>query len=64
MVLLAGIDYSTKPFLENMKSPIHATSHASTALDNGFASLSKFQLHGTIAAGDGFVFRMVNWDLF
>jgi hypothetical protein len=28
-------------------------------MGNGFVSLSKYQLHGTIAAGDGIVFRMI-----
>jgi hypothetical protein len=34
-------------------------SHELSALENGFASLSKFLLHGTFAAGDGIVFKMI-----
>jgi hypothetical protein len=35
---------------------LNAINHS---MQNGFASLSNYQLHGTIAAGDGIVFRMI-----
>jgi hypothetical protein len=56
---LNAIDHSTNPFLDNIKSPIHATPEELSAMENDIASLSKYQLHGTIAAGDGKVFRMI-----
>jgi hypothetical protein len=56
---LHAIDNSTNPFLDNIKSPIHASDDELTELEEGFASLSEFKLRGTIAAGDGIVFRMV-----
>jgi hypothetical protein len=56
---LTAIDQSTNPFLDNIKSPIHATAEELAALEHGFAALSDFQLRGTIAAGDGIVFKMI-----
>ena len=40
------------------ESPIYATAAELEALELDFAKLSKYQLRGTIAAGDGIVFRM------
>ena len=54
-----AIDRSTDPFLDNIKSPIHCTAEELSGLENGFASLSQFKLHDTVAAGDGVVFRMM-----
>jgi hypothetical protein len=56
---LTAIDQSTNPFLDNIKSPIHATAKELAELEHGFAALSDFQLRGTIAAGDGIVFEMI-----
>ncbi len=56
---LNAIDRSTDPFLDNIKSPIHATMQQLESLEHGFATLSDFKLHGTIAAGDGIVFKMM-----
>jgi hypothetical protein len=56
---LNAIDRSTDPFLDNIKSPTHCTAKELDRLENGFAALSQFKLHGTVAAGDGIVFRMV-----
>jgi hypothetical protein len=56
---LNAIDCSADPFLDNIKSPIHCTAEELVTLENGFASLSQFKLRGTVAAGDGIVFRMV-----
>ena len=55
---LNAIDRSTDPFLDNIKSPIHATAQQLESLEHGFAKLSHFKLRGTIAAGDGIVFKM------
>lgn len=54
-----AMDRSTDPFLDNIKSPIHCTAEELSRLESGFASLSQFKLHGTVAAGDGAVFRMM-----
>jgi hypothetical protein len=56
---LLAIDYSTDPFIDNIKSPIHASSEALEEMEQGFAKLSQYNLSGTIAAGDGIVFRMI-----
>jgi hypothetical protein len=56
---LHAIDNSTDPFLDNIKSPVHASDDKLMELEEGFASLSKFKLRGTVAAGDGLVFHMV-----
>jgi hypothetical protein len=56
---LNAIDHSTNPFLDNIKSPIHGTPEELSAMENGFAKHSKYQVHGTIAAGDGIVFRII-----
>ena len=56
---LHAIDRSTDPFLDNIKSPIYATPEQLEALEEGFAKMSNFKLRGTIAAGDGIVFRMI-----
>ncbi len=56
---LTAIDQSTDPFLDNIKSTIHATAKELAALEHGFVALSDFQLRGTIAAGDGIVFKMI-----
>jgi hypothetical protein len=55
---LHAIDQSTDSFLDNIKSPIYKTDDELEELENGFASLSNFKLRGTVAAGDGVVFRM------
>ncbi len=49
-------DSSTDPFLDNIKSPIHASDNKLMDLEEGFMSLSMYKLHGTVAAGDGIVF--------
>jgi hypothetical protein len=56
---LTAIDQSTDSFLDNIKSPIHATVEELDTLEHGFAALSDLQLRGTIAAGDGIVFKMI-----
>jgi hypothetical protein len=56
---LHAIDRSADPFLDNIKSPIYATPEQLEALEEGFAKMSNFKLRGTIAAGDGIVFRMI-----
>jgi hypothetical protein len=55
---LNAIDHSRDPLLDNIKSPIHATASELEALELDFAKLSKYQLRGTIAAGNGIVFWM------
>ena len=55
---LHAIDQSTDPFLDNIKSPTRATEEEREKLEHGFAELSNFKLRGTVAAGDGVVFRM------
>jgi hypothetical protein len=52
------LDQCTDPFLNNIRSPIHATAAELQELEHGFAQLSDFKLRGTVAAGDGIVFRM------
>lgn len=46
-------------FLDNIKPPIHDAEDELSAMQNGFTSLSKYQLHGTVAAGDDIVFRVI-----
>jgi hypothetical protein len=55
---LDAIDHSQDPLLDNIKMPIHATAADLEALELGFASLSNYQLRGTIAVGGGIVFWM------
>jgi len=55
---LDAIDSSMHTYLDNIKSPIHATAKELSQLELGFAELSDFKLRGTVAAGDGIVFRM------
>jgi len=55
---LNAIDRSRDPLLDNIKSPIYATAAELESFELDFAKLSKYQLRGTIAAGDGIVFRM------
>jgi hypothetical protein len=55
---LNAINHSWDSLLDNIKSPIHATAAELEALELDFAKLSKYQPRGTIAAGDGIVFRM------
>ncbi len=52
-------DHFTDPFIDNIKSPIHATSEELEEMEQGFAKLSQYHLSGTIAAGDGIVFKMI-----
>jgi hypothetical protein len=54
-----AIDHSTDPFIDNIKSPIHATSEELEEMEQGFAKLSQYNLSGTITAGDGIVFKMI-----
>jgi hypothetical protein len=56
---LLAIYHSTDPFINNIKSPIHATSEELEEMEKGFAKLSQYNLSGTIAAGDGLVFKMI-----
>jgi hypothetical protein len=56
---LLAIDSSTHPFIDNIKSPIYATSEELEEMEEGFAKLSQYNLSGTIAAGDGIVFKMI-----
>jgi hypothetical protein len=55
---LDAIDSSKHKYLDNIKSPIHITAEELSRLELGFAELTDFKLRGTIAAGDGIVFRM------
>jgi hypothetical protein len=52
------IDKSMDPFLDNIKSPVHATTQQLESLEHGFATLSDFKLCGTVAASDSIVFKM------
>jgi hypothetical protein len=54
-----AIDHSTDPFIDNIKSPIHATSEELEEMEQGFAKLSQYNLSGTFAAGNGIVFKMI-----
>jgi hypothetical protein len=56
---LHAIDNSTDPFLDNIKSPIHASDDKLMELEEGFVSLSDYKLCGMVAVGDGIVFHMV-----
>jgi hypothetical protein len=56
---LDAIDCSLHPFLNNIKSPINSSPEELETLENGFAKLSDYKLRGTVAAGDGVVFKMV-----
>jgi len=56
---IIAIDKSIHPFLNNIKSPIQASAEELEVLEDGFARLSGYRLRGTVAAGDGVVFRMV-----
>ena len=53
-----AIDRSTDPFLDNIKSPTMRTEEELEKLEYDFAELCSFNLRGTVAAGDGVVFRM------
>jgi len=55
---LHAIDRSTDPFLDNIKSPTMQTEFELEELEHGFTELCKFQLHGTVAAVEGVVFKM------
>lgn len=55
---LHAIDRSTDLFIDNIESPIFRTAEELEKLERGFAELSDFKLRGTVAAGDGVVFRM------
>jgi hypothetical protein len=56
---LHTIDHSTNPFLDNIVSPIYAIKEKLQELEDGFGAMSNCKLCGTIAAGDGVVFRMI-----
>ena len=53
-----AINDSKHPFLNNIISPIHMSTSELEKVEEGFARLSGYRLRGTIAAGDGIVFRM------
>jgi len=55
---LDAIDTCNNAYLDNIKSPIHVTAEELNRLEFGFAEMTDFKLRGTIAAGDGIVFRM------
>ena len=55
---LHAIDNCTDPYIDNIKSPVFQTAEELEKLEHGFAELSDFKLHGTVAAGDGVVFQM------
>jgi len=59
MEAITAMAESEDPFLDNIKSPIHCTSHELEILESGFAKFSNNILRGTVAAGDGIVFRMI-----
>jgi hypothetical protein len=56
---LDALDCSLHPYLDNIKSPTNSSAEEFEALENGFAKLSDYQVRGTVAAGDGVVFKMV-----
>ena len=58
MQVITAIAMSKNPFLDNIKSPIHCSETELLQMENGFAKLSNCVLRGTVAAGDGIVFRM------
>jgi hypothetical protein len=55
---LYAIDSSKDAYLDNIKSPIHATAEQLSHLELGFAEQTDLKLQGTIVAGDGIVFQM------
>jgi hypothetical protein len=57
---LDAIDTCNNAYLDNIKSPIHVTAEELSRFELGFAELNDFKLRGTIAAGDGIVFRIQN----
>ena len=46
------------PWLDNINFPINDYGKLKQ-LESGFASISKNKIRGTVAAGDGIVFRMI-----
>ena len=55
---LVAITTLKNAYLNNIKSPIHVTAEELNRLELGFAEMTDFKHDGTIAAGDGIVFRM------
>jgi len=54
-----AIDQSRDPFIDNIVSPTQSSQEKLRELERGFAGLSGYRLRGTVAAGDGIVFRML-----